>query len=92
MLGCNNNRVLEPGQNLPEVSTHIQSRFPESSKPQEKVETRSNVTEAPTPNPVGTDEPTTDLRNYEVVDDDIALRQKVSDVSTSFFFSPHINA
>ncbi len=83
--------MLEPGQKLPDELAHIQSGSPESSKTQEEVETMSNVMEPPTPDSGDTNESTidhtpitTDLRTHEVVDDEYALEQKVSDVSTSF--------
>ena len=82
--------MLELGQELPEVLTHIQSGSLESSKNQEKIQATSNVTEAPTPNPGYTNQPTTDhapttteLRSYEVVGDGYTLEQKVSDVSST---------
>ena len=82
--------MLELGQELPEVLTHSQSDSLESSKNQEKIQATSNVTEAPTPNPADTDQPTTDrapiiteLRSYEVVGDGNTLEQRVSDVSST---------
>ena len=81
----------EPGQKLPDVLAHIQSGSPQSAKTQEGIETMSNVTEPPTPDSGDTNEPTidhtpitTDLRTCEIVDDENALEQMVSDVSTSF--------
>ena len=80
----------EPGQKLPDVLAHVHSGSPKSSKTQEDIESISNGTEPPTPDSGDTNEPaidhtpiTTDLRTYEVVDDEYALEQKVSDVSTS---------
>ena len=85
--------MLELGQELPELLTHIQPRSPESSKNQEKIETVSNVMQAATPDPGDTNEPTTDhapvitdLKSYEIVRDGYALERKVSDVSISFRF------
>ena len=80
-----------PGQELPDALAHIQSGSPRSSRTQEEIETISITTEPPTPGSEGANEPTTgntpittDLRNYEVVDDEYALEQKVSYVSTHF--------
>ena len=85
--------MLEIGQDWPQVLTGIQSQSPEPSGNQEKVATMSNVPEASTPGPGGTNKPTTDhariktvLRSYEVVGDGHALIQKVSGVSTTFQF------
>lgn len=85
--------MLELGQESPQVSTRIQSQSPEPSRKQEKIATMSDVPEAPTPGPGGTNKPTTDhapiktdLRSYEVVGDGHALIQKVSGVSTTFHF------
>lgn len=91
MLRGNGNRVAEAGQGLPDELAHIQSGSLETSEPREDTETTSKVTESPRHESGDTNEPTidhtlttTDLRTYEVVDNEDALEQKVSDVSTSF--------
>lgn len=89
MLRGNGNHVPEPGQTLPDELAHTQSGSLESSKTREDTETMSKVAEYPMPESGDTNEPTiyhslttTDLRTYEVVDNEYALEQKVSDVST----------
>ena len=84
------NRVPEPEPTLPDELAHIQLGPLESSETRDDIETMSNVMEPPTSESGATNEPTidltsitTDLRSYEVVDDEYALELKVSDVSTS---------
>ena len=86
----NGTQVPEPEPTLPDELAHIQLEPLESSAPRDDIETMSNVIEPPMSESGATNEPTIDLtsittqlRSYEVVDDEYALELKVSEVSTS---------
>ena len=84
----NGNHVPKPEPTLPDELAHVQLGPLESSDTPDDIESMSYVMEPPTSESGVTIEPainltsiTTDLRSYDVVDDEYALELKVSDVS-----------